>query len=657
MNRRTVRFMPDNRAVEVPEGTLLHHAAAVAGLELKSVCGGEGTCGRCAVRVLSGRPSAAGGNLTARQREQGLVLACRTAVAGDDLVVEAPAESRLADHQLADGSTGRVLAETTVDRLPRYGLSPLARKVRVSLPEPTPTANNSDLSRLILGLREAGVAGEINISLDALQALPEALRHAGWEAAVTLVARDHQQEIIRVEPLDTAAVSPAYGLAIDIGTTSNVVHLVDMETGAVIERRGTYNRQAMYGDDVITRIMHATTQAGGLADLRRAVRETINGLIDAVLLARDLDEEDVVAAVVAGNTTMAHLFLGVWPGYIRLEPYVPAANVFPAPRASETGLAINPAAPVLILPAVASYVGGDIVAGLLATDVTERDEVSLFIDIGTNGEMVLGNREWLVTCSCSMGPCFEGGGITCGTRAVPGAIQRLDIDRDTYEVTVATIGGAPPCGIAGTGLIDALAKLRAAGIIDRAGNFEKAPTRRWRTGDEGPEFVLVWAEDTDRGQRDIVISEADAKNLLRAKGAAYAAIRSMLESVGLEAGAISRVFIAGAFGSYLNLRDSIEIGMLPDLPPERYSFIGNSSVKGARLALMSGAARAHAMNLAAKMTNLELSLGNTFMEEFVSALFLPHTNLALFPSVTEPDRTPQGRPEPARARAGVTGDD
>ncbi len=627
--------MPDNRVVQVPEGMDLHRAAAAAGLELKSVCGGEGTCGRCAVKILEGKPEVGGGNLSPRAKKQGLVLACRTLVT-DDLVVEIPADSRLADHQLADGSTGRVLAENTYDRLAEFGLSPLCRKVKVKLPEPSVTENGSDLSRLLLGLKEQGVEGDITISLDALRALPETLRQGSWDATVTLAEISCREtgprlEIVRVEAGHSEA--PPYGLAIDIGTTSNVVHLVDMSTGTVLERRGTYNRQAMYGDDVITRIIHATEEKGGLNDLRKAVVETLNGLIESALLARDLDQEEIVAAVVAGNTTMAHLFLGLWPGYIRLEPYIPAATSFPVIRAAEAGLQINPVAPVLTLPAVASYVGGDIVSGMLAIDVEEHEEVTLFIDIGTNGEMVLGNKDWMITCSCSMGPCFEGGGITFGMRAVPGAIQRLEIEPGTYEVKVTTIGGARPRGIAGTGLIDALAKLRSVGIIDRAGAFHRVPNRRWRTGAEGPEFVLVWAEDTEQGNQDIVISESDVKNLLRAKGAAYAAIRTMLQTMELPPEAISRVFIAGAFGSYLNLRDSIEIGLLPDLPPERYSFIGNSSVKGSRLALMSRVARDKAETLAHQMTNLELSEGNTFMEEFVSALFLPHTDLSLFPSV------------------------
>ena len=321
---------------------------------------------------------------------------------------------------------------------------------------------------------------------------------------------------------------------------------------------------------------------------------------------------------------------------MRLEPYIPTMNEVPPVAAREIGLHLLPEGLVHSFPSVASYVGGDIVSGTLVTDMANGEDIVLFIDIGTNGEIVLGNQDWLVSCACSAGPCFEGGGIAFGMRAMPGAIERINIDATTLDVTYKVVGSIPPVGICGSGLVDCLAKLRDAGIIDRAGNFQlkhSTNSERLRATPDDKEFVLVWAHHAG-GDKDIVITENDVKNLIRAKGAIYAGIRSLLTMVAVEIDMISRIVIAGGFGNYLNVHDSVEIGLLPDLPPESYQFIGNSSVKGARLALLSQNAWREAMELSRKMTYVELSIGTTFMDEFVSALFLPHTDLSLFPSVT-----------------------
>lgn len=676
-----VTFVPDNLTVEVPPGTSLRQAAAMAGIGLKSVCDGEGTCGMCLVRIVGGQPDAArrlGGNVAPKRRREGFIPACRTMVEGD-LVVEVPDFSRLAQHRvlLEKLRSGEVLAEEGAHIGGRFGLDPLLTRLTLRLDPPTLTENASDWSRLVTALRRAaGRPGlTVGADLDLLRRLPAALREGGWEVSLWLrgwadalgdltgavsgdgggvaaevgagvggevsIGRGAGDGLARagfsdcppavqvVDIVPGRSETPNLGLAVDIGTTSVVTELVDLDRGRTLAARGTFNHQARFGDDVITRIIHAVENPGGLDELNRAVVETINELIDGLCPAAGCRPSDIRAVVAAGNTTMEHLFLGLPPGYIRLEPYIPVAVEFPIVRAGELGLGVNPAAPVRCVPSVASYVGGDITAGVLVTEVAERDEVSLFIDIGTNGEMVLGNREWMVACACSAGPCFEGGGITHGMRAVPGAIERLDIGPD-YEVTVETVGGIEPKGICGSGLVDALAKLREAGIIDRAGKFQKVPSDRLRDGPDGPEFVLV------RGRAaggDIVITEADVKNLIRAKGAVYAGIRSLLAAVNLGLGDIDRIYIAGGFGNYLNVRDAVRIGMLPDVDPGRYRFVGNTSVKGARAALLSRAAFEKTRELAAKMTYLELSAGRGFMEEFVSALFLPHTDLSQFPSV------------------------
>lgn len=653
-----VTFVPDNLSVTVAPGTTLRRAAAMAGLELKSTCGGEGTCGLCLVKVIEGAEIGArflGGNIAPKWRREGYLSACRTLVEGD-LVVEVPDFARLARHRVLVDKIrkGEILAEEETDVVARFGLDPLLRRITLRLDPPSLTENASDWARLAAALRR--LAGDPSLTVGAglgfLRKLPKALREGDWEVTVWLRGWDEalaraaktagggngpaastlSDAPARVEAVDVAsgkAAGPNLGLAVDIGTTSVVTYLVDLDRGVTLATRGTFNHQARYGDDVITRIVCATEEPKGLDQLHKAVVESINELVDGMCLVLDIRPREIRTVAVAGNTTMEHLFLKVPPDFIRLEPYIPAAIEFPIVPAGDLGLRVNPAAPVRCVPSVASYVGGDIVAGVLETGVADRDEVTLFIDIGTNGEMVLGNREWMVACACSAGPCFEGGGITCGMRAVPGAIERLEITPD-FDVRVETVGGDEAKGICGSGLVDALAKLREAGIIDRAGKFQKIDTPRLREGPDGPEFVLVWRA---AGQPEIVITEADVKNLIRAKGAIYAGIRSLLAAVDLGLGDISRIVIAGGFGNYLNVRDAVKIGMLPDVEPSRYRFAGNTSVKGARAALLSRRAFETARELASKMTYLELSAGQGFMDEFVSALFLPHTDLTQFPSV------------------------
>ncbi len=630
-----VKFMPENRTIEVKEGTSLVKAAAQAGIYIKSGCGGKGSCGACKVTVLSGHPEVKGtGRLTQEEIADGVRLSCQTFVYGD-VTLEVPPESRLQEHQVLMGDVQKgLLKETEQDLLEKFGLHPLATKVHIQLPEPTLTENASDWARLQLELRRVLLVSSkpIDIPLSILQTLPESLRQAEWDVSVTLTDLEHGYTVTRVEKSNQR---PPYGLAIDIGTTTVVVYLVDLSTGQILDQQGTYNKQAKYGDDVIARIVYAVDAPENLPEIRKAVVDTINELTDKILDRQKLQAQDLCVAVAAGNTTMTQLFLGIDPRYVRLEPYIPTMNVVPSVPAKEVGVHILPEALVHSFPSVASYVGGDIVSGTMVTDMANGEDITLFIDIGTNGEIVLGNQDWLVSCACSAGPCFEGGGILFGMRAMPGAIERVNIDRETLDVTLKVVGGILPVGICGSGLVDGLAKLREAGIIDRAGNFQMehaSHSERLRVTPDDKEFVLAWAQQAG-GEKDVVITENDVKNLIRAKGAIYAGIRSLLTMVAVDVDMINRIMIAGGFGNYLNVHDSVEIGLLPDLPPEKYEFIGNSSVKGARLALLSQNAWREAAELGRKMTYIELSVGTTFMDEFVSALFLPHTDLSLFPSV------------------------
>ena len=627
-----ITFLPDNKQIEVDSGATLLQAAAQAGIYLKSSCGGKGTCGVCKLKVVEGDPLVAGtGTLTPEQIETGIRLACLTEIRGE-ITVEVPPESRLGEHQilLLDDQKG-LLPESGLDLPERFAFQPLVRKIRISLPPPSLDSVMSDWNRLEIELRRAlNLENKpLHISLSQLRRLPEILRLANWDVSVTLDSAAEKYNVIHLEPGNDR---PPYGLAIDIGTTTVVVHLVDLATGEIVSQQGDYNRQAEFGDDVISRIIYVGENDVNLAEMQQIVVKTINDLTTKLLLNHSLSYIDVACAVAAGNTTMTQLFLGVDPRFIRLEPYTPATTKYPVVSAREIGLNMLSEGRVYSYPAVASYIGGDIVAGALITDLAQGEGITLFIDIGTNGEIVLGNRDWLVACACSAGPSFEGGGISFGMRAMPGAIERVSIEPDSLDVALKVIGGGLPVGICGSGLVDVVAKLLEAGVIDRAGSFQlqhPSASPRLRAADGTKEFVLAWAQQAGGG-KDVVITENDVKNIIRAKGAVFAGVRTLLSQVALDMSIISRIIIAGGFGSFLNIRDAIRIGLLPDLEPDRFQFFGNAAIKGARLALLSQSAWRDAHELGQKMTYIELSVGTAFMDEYVSALFLPHTDLSLF---------------------------
>lgn len=631
MPKNLVSFSPDNLQVEIDTGQTILQAAAKAGIALRGACGGKKVCGRCRVRVLKGRVAFTGTEkILPEDAEAGWVLACQ-AIPEGGVEVFIPETSRLAEHRVLlderrPGLLAAVPGEGTAE------LDPLFRRTAVTLPPPTLEDNTDDYGRLVWALKHDQGIDSVTTTRQVLAALPGVLRGASWSVLVELASAGSVSEIQGVKPA-AAKGTAACGLAVDIGTTTVAVELVDLENGSVIGSAGTYNRQAVFGDDVISRIVYGIEADGGLADLQKAIVGTINGLIAELLQAERLASRDVRAVVCAGNTTMTHLFLGIDPTYIRLEPYVPAANLPPPVRAAEVGLAVCPEAWVHCLPGVASYVGGDITAGVKVNGMAEAEPLTLFLDIGTNGEMVLGNREWMMACACSAGPAFEGSGIACGMRAVAGAIEAVRVLSGGFEVIHRTVGDQKPTGICGSGLIDALSSLHQAGVIDRGGKFVQGlDTPRLIKGGEGPEFVVAWAHETGHG-RNIVLTQADIDNLMRAKAAVFAGLRTLLTTVDLEIEAVERVFIAGGFGRFINVRDAVVIGMLPDIPLERYTYIGNSSLKGARLALLSQRVLAEIADIARRITYVELSVGNRFMEEFVSALFLPHTDINLFHSL------------------------
>jgi len=630
MKRYRVTFEPFGKTIEIPSGQSLFDTARDAGIELNSSCGGEGTCGKCKVIVREGRSMTASfTKLSQEEIEKGYVLACQSQ-ALSDITIEVPPESVMKKGQkIATGSKARDLERLlkTLDK----EIRPRTRKFLLNLPPPNLEDNISDADRVKRELGRWGYTPQnIYCSLSVLRGLNRILREGNWRATLTAIERGNTLEVIDIEAGDTTGLR--FGLAIDIGTTTIVVYLVNLIDGKIIDIASTYNSQVRFGDDVITRIVYAT-ERGGLAVLNSLVISDVNGLIKTLTEKHRIDPYLIDSIVTSGNTTMTHLFFGVDPRYIREEPYIPTATLFPPVMAGELGIEVNPRAVIYAIQGVASYVGGDITAGVLATGLDKEEELTLFIDVGTNGEIVLGNSEWLITAACSAGPCFEGSGIRHGMRATEGAIEEISIDRKDYDVRWGVIGIGRPIGICGSGMIDALAEMFLSGVIDQKGRIrEEIRSPRIRRGEDGLEYVIAWKEETAI-EKDIVLTEVDINNILRAKAAIYAGFSLLLKQVGFNFNDVSKIYIAGGFGNYIDVEKAIIIGLLPDLPPERFIFFGNTSIMGAYLCLLSKKMRREAEGIAGKMTYIELSVSRRFMDEYLSALFLPHTDITAFPTV------------------------
>jgi len=466
--------------------------------------------------------------------------------------------------------------------------------------------------------------------LGQLNQLARLLRENDWQITATLGRRGGTTEIIQMEGGDTC--SRNYGVAVDIGTTTVVAHLVHLESSETVARQATYNSQIQYGEDIITRIAYGNTREK-LGRLSSCILDDINNLIAATVASSGVSLHDVTFALCAGNTTMLHILLGLDPSCIRSEPYIPTAAAPPVIRANEIGVKINPRGLLGCVPSTACYVGGDVVAGVLVSGMARSDEPSMLIDVGTNGEIVVGNKDWLACCSASAGPAFEGGGISSGMRASSGAIERLTMRSGGRAVSYSVIGGGKPAGLCGSGLIDTISEMLRNGCLERSGRFVRGEDRdRLREGEDGPEYVLVDASQTSTG-KDIVITEADITNFIRSKGAIYHAGDCLLSRVGLKFSDLQSIYISGGFGNYLDARKAIFIGLLPDLPVDRFQFIGNGSVQGAKIILLSSQAFEEAEAIASKMTYIELSTDPKFMNEYSAALFLPHTDIETFPTV------------------------
>jgi uncharacterized 2Fe-2S/4Fe-4S cluster protein (DUF4445 family) len=546
-----------------------------------------------------------------------------------DIVVRLPDRSQTAARALGDSHAlidPRLLPD-------RDHLTPLYRDLRITVPPASIEEHYSDWTRLTRELSRNSGAVPIASQLPVLRQLAEAVRAADGNVTVGVEESTSGQRVRDVRP--GLASAHALGLAVDIGTTTVAAQLVDLDDGSPLATQTAYNMQIRRGADVISRIDYARS-GEHLEELRGLVLETINGLVGLLANAIPVDPGDIRAAFVAGNTTMTHLALGLPPRYIRESPYVPTVNFVPELRAQEVGLNIDPQAIVAFAPGVGSYVGGDITSGVLCTDLsTSNRDVFLFMDIGTNGEIVIGNTDWMVACACSAGPAFEGAGIKCGMRAAEGAIERVAIGGDGEQLEYSVIHGGKPAGICGSGLISLLGELFRQGVVDRSGRFFKSPGTGRIVEHQGRRAFLLATAEQARSGKDLVITEADIENLIRTKAAIYAAGSLVLKNVGLTWDAIARVYIAGGFGRYMRVADAIFIGMLPDLPLERFRYIGNSSLTGAYIALLSREHRRRMAEIAARITYVDMSSNPQYMDSYVKALFLPHTDLEQFPMVAE----------------------
>ena len=637
MSQHTVLFLPHNRKVVVDDKEILLRAALESGVHVNASCGGEGVCGKCRVIIEEGHVD--GGiseKITKEDQEKNYRLACQAQVRSD-LVVRVPIESEIDTGVLNLPATPRRTAkikQMNFDDLKEKGLFiPPVEKRYLELPVPDAQDHVPDVTRLVNHLKMAFDEHRLVVSLPVIRKVPSVFRADDFKVTVTLerpVQEGRKTNIINIQPGDTTARN--YAVAMDIGTTTIYGQLVDLLTGEALAEYGDFNGQISYGEDVITRIIYAEKPAG-LEKLHEVVVATINKVIQKIVKKAGIDMEDISTITLAGNTTMTQLLLKVDPQYIRKSPYVPASTLYPPIRARDLGIELADHVTALVYPVVSSYVGGDIVAGVMGSGLYRADEVTLYLDIGTNAEIVIGNKEWLACAACSAGPAFEGGGITFGMRAAKGAIEDFSIDPVTLEPMILTIGNVRPKGICGSGLICIVATLFEMGVVNNLGKFDRdIKTPRIRETDGVYEYVLAWQEETQI-DRDVVITEIDIENLIRAKGAIYSGCMTLLGEVGMDIHSIERIMLAGGFGSYVDLERAIVIGLLPEMDPDKVTFIGNGSLMGCKMSALTNRIRFDVVEATRRMTNFELSETPSYYDKYIAALFLPHTDMDLFPTV------------------------
>ncbi len=622
--------------VDAQNGDNLLELARRANVAIDAPCSGNGSCGKCRVKLVEGQvdtmPSR---HITDEEFEAGWRLSCNCKISGDCTVfvpdIASAYQSRMKTADLSSPKEVAIFEECQAN-LKESGISfdNQFRSVVLELAEPTLDDTMPDIERLSWGIQEQLGVEKVEIPFPVMVKLASTLRDNGFKVCVKGELVGNSFRCMEITKPDDTILA---GCAIDIGTTTVTMVLVDLETGKILAKGSSGNGQIRYGADVINRIIQQGKD-GGKKKLQDAiVKETLNPIIANLCKSAGINARSILRLCVAANTTMNHLFAGVDASPVRMEPYIPSFFGWEGLLAGDLKLPANPLAPVLIAPNIGSYVGGDITAGTLAAGLWDKDEMSLFIDLGTNGELVFGNRDFLMSCACSAGPAFEGGDISCGMRATDGAVEAAVIDKDTMTPTLSIIGdeGQKVVGICGSGIIDMISELFRCGIINAKGLFVREGERVKRDAHGMGRYVLAFAEESETG-REISLNEVDIDNFIRAKGAIFSAIDTLLQSVDMTVDMIDKVYVAGGIGSGINMKNAVNIGMFPDVALEKFHYIGNSSLTGAYAMVLGDEANAKCAEVGANMTYLELSTYPGYMDSFVAACFLPHTDRSLFPN-------------------------
>ena len=622
--------------IECNAGDNLLELARRANVAIDAPCSGNGSCGKCRVQLIEGQlESVKSRHISDEEYEAGWRLSCCSKVQGDVTVlvpdIASAYQSRMKTADLSSPKEIEIF-ENCQSQLRESGISfeNNYRSVVLSLSEPTLDDTMPDNERLTWAIEEALGVETVKIPFAVMVKLASTLRENNWTVCVKGELRDGTFTCMEITSAEDTAI---VGCAIDIGTTTVTMVLVDLQTGKILAKGSSGNGQIRYGADVINRIIEQG-KPGGKKKLQDAIiKETLTPIIANLCKSAGVSARSILRLSVGANTTMNHLFVGVDASSVRMEPYIPSFFSWDGLLAGDVKLPANPLAPVLIAPNIGSYVGGDITAGTLAAGLWDRDEMSLFIDLGTNGELVFGNRDFMMSCACSAGPAFEGGDISCGMRATDGAIEACVIDKATMEPSLTIVGdqGQKAVGICGSGIIDIISELFRCGIINAKGLFIREGERVKRDSHGMGRYVIATAEESETG-REVSINEVDIDNFIRAKGAIFSAIDTLLRSVDMPMEAIDQVYVAGGIGSGINMKNAVNIGMFPDVELEKFHYIGNSSLAGAYAMVMSDAATGKLSEIAANMTYLELSTHPGYMDSFVAACFLPHTDASLFPS-------------------------
>ena len=623
-------------SIECNAGDNLLELARRTNVAIDAPCSGNGSCGKCRVKLIEGElESFKSRHISDEEYNAGWRLSCNAKVLSDCVVwvpdIASAYQSRMKTADLSSPKEIAIFGDCQAD-LKASGIefTNCFRSVVISMAEPTLDDTMPDIERFTWAVQDALGVAKVKVPFAVMAKLATTLRSYHWNVCVKGEIQGDSFLCMEVcDPEDTAIV----GCAIDIGTTTVTMVLVDLENGKILAKGSSGNGQIRYGADVINRIIEQG-RPGGRKKLQDAiVKETLTPIIANLCKSANLNARSILRLCVAANTTMNHLFVGVDAEPVRMEPYIPSFFGWEGLLAGDLKLPANPLAPVQIAPNIGSYVGGDITAGTLAAGLWDKDEMSLFIDLGTNGELVFGNRDFLMSCACSAGPAFEGGDISCGMRATDGAVEACTIDKDTMEPTLTVVGdeGQRVVGICGSGIIDIISELYRCGIINARGLFDREGQRVKRDQHGMGRYVIAFPEESETG-REVSINEVDIDNFIRAKGAIFSAIDTLLKSVDMDIEMIDHVYVAGGIGSGINMKNAVNIGMLPDVDLSKYSYIGNSSLTGAYAMVLSDQANAKCAEVGANMTYLELSTYPGYMDSFVAACFIPHTDRSLFPN-------------------------